>query len=334
MNHSLEFEKPITELERKIEELQRFSARENIDVSEEIKHLQQKSDKIRKEIYENLSAWQRVQIARHPKRPYLLDYVDLLMSDFLELHGDRLFADDHALIGGIATFEDREVMVVGHQKGKDTKENIRRNFGMAHPEGYRKALRLMHLAEKLSIPVMCFIDTSGAYPGVGAEERGIAQAIAVNLMEMISIKVPIIVTVIGEGGSGGAIGIGVGDKIIILENSYYSVISPEGCASILWRDRAKTPEAAESLKLSAFDLKSLGIVDEIVPEPMGGAHRNYEVTGCNLGKVLKAQIVKLEQMSVEDLLEKRYEKFRSIGVFLEEKTTKKVQSEGKQENKQ
>lgn len=317
MNGALDFEKPIIELERKIEELKRFSALEDIDVSDEIRHLENKAEKIRKEIYQGLTAWQRVQIARHPKRPYFLDYVGLIMEDYLQLHGDRLFADDQALIGGLATFQGREVMVIGHQKGRDTKENIRRNFGSAHPEGYRKALRLMRLAERLSVPILCFIDTSGAYPGIGSEERGIAEAIAVNLREMIAIPVPIVVTVIGEGGSGGAIGIGAGDVVLILENAYYSVISPEGCASILWRDRERTPDAAQCLKLTAGELLSLGIVDEIIPEPMGGAHHGYEEVAGSLREALNKRLDQLESISVERLLEARYEKYRRIGHFHE-----------------
>lgn len=331
MNGALEFEKPIVELERKIEELRRFSSTENIDVSDEIRHLQKKAEALRKEIFENLTAWQRVQIARHPKRPYFLDYVNLMMEDFLELHGDRLFYDDQALIGGFARFGRFEVMALGHQKGKDTKENIYRNFGSAHPEGYRKALRLMQLAEKFSTPILAFVDTSGAYPGIGAEERGIAQAIAVNLREMMSIRVPILVTVIGEGGSGGAIGIGVGDRVLILENAYYSVISPEGCASILWRNREKTPEAAESLKLIGEDLLPLGIVDEIVPEPMGGAHRNYETTAESLREVLEKHLSEVTALPEDRLLEMRYEKFRRIGIFEEQAKTGSAKQKPKPE---
>src|SRR3989338_7021458 len=277
---TLDFEKTIAELETKIKELQEFSSDKNITLGPEIKKLRDKLDRMKQELYHNLSAWQRVQIARHPDRPYTLDYIRLLMSDFVELHGDRQFADDFAIVAGLAKLNGHHVMVIGHQKGRDTNDKIRRNFGCAHPEGYRKAMRLMHLAEKMHLPVIIFIDTPGAYPGIGAEERGQAQAIAENLKHMMGIKTPIIATIIGEGGSGGALGIGVADKVLILEHAYYSVISPEGCASILWRSSLKAPEAAEALKLTAEDLIKFGVVDEIIPEPQGGAHRDPETVAA------------------------------------------------------
>lgn len=315
--HGLDFEKPIAELERKIEELKSFTSNKKIDLGSEIKNLEEKLAKLRKDTYGNLSAWQRVQIARHPKRPYTMDYIQLLMTDFIELHGDRLFADDQAIIGGVAKFNGNKVMVMGHQKGRDTKENLRRNFGCAHPEGYRKALRLMKMAQRFNLPVVTLIDTPGAYPGVDAEERGQAQAIATNLKEMVDIAVPIVVIVIGEGGSGGAIGLGVGDKVCLLENAYYSVISPEGCASILWRNSAKAPEASETLKLTAKDLLNLGIIDEIIPEPLGGAHRDPEKAAKNLGDTLKRNLDELIKIPKERLLQLRYEKFRKMGIFKE-----------------
>jgi len=315
--HRLDFEKPIAELERKIEELKSFTSNKKIDLGSEIKNLDEKLAKLRKDTYGNLSAWQRVQIARHPKRPYTMDYIQLLMTDFIELHGDRLFADDQAIIGGVAKFNGNKVMVMGHQKGRDTKENLRRNFGCAHPEGYRKALRLMKMAQRFNLPVITLIDTPGAYPGVDAEERGQAQAIATNLKEMIDIAVPIVVIVIGEGGSGGAIGLGVGDKVCLLENAYYSVISPEGCASILWRNSAKAPEASETLKLTAKDLLNLGIIDEIISEPLGGAHRDPEKAAKNLGDTLKRNLDELIKIPKERLLQLRYEKFRKMGIFKE-----------------
>lgn len=316
MNGSgLDFEKPILELERKIEELKAFTSQEDIDLSGEIKKLEAKLKEVKKNIFENLTPWQRVQIARHPKRPFTFDYINKIMSDFVELHGDRSFADDRAIVGGLARIDRHKIMVIGHQKGKDTKENVVRNFGSAHPEGYRKAMRLMKLAEKFDIPVICFIDTPGAYPGIGAEERGQAEAIAYNLREMAILTVPIIVFVIGEGGSGGALGIGVGDRICVLENAYYSVISPEGCAAILWKDRAKAPEAAAVLKLTAHDLLELGIIDEVINEPLGGAHRNPEKTAYLIKKAIKAFLADVKDIPREKLIKTRYEKFRKIGVF-------------------
>jgi acetyl-CoA carboxylase carboxyl transferase subunit alpha len=309
----LDFEKPIVELERKIEELRHFTSDKKIDLSSEIKKLEEKLEKLRKDVYSNLSAWQRVQIARHPQRPYTSDYIALALTDFVELHGDRAFADDLALIGGLAKLDGRKIMVIGHQKGRDTKENIMRNFGCAHPEGYRKAIRLMELAEKFKIPILSIIDTPGAYPGLGAEERGQAEAIAYNLRRMISLSVPIVVVVIGEGGSGGALGISIGDKICVMENAYYSVISPEGCAAILWKNSIKAPLAAASLKLTAKDLLEFGIIDELIQEPLGGAHKNPEQAAQTVKNTIVKLFKELESKPVEKLLESRYEKFRNIG---------------------
>ncbi len=311
----LDFEKPITELEKKIQELKHFVSEKKIDLSSEVKRLEDKLEHLKRDTYGNLTAWQRVQIARHPQRPYTLDYISLMMSDFVELHGDRSFADDKAIVCGLAKLDHQKVAVIGHQKGKDTKENLKRNFGCAHPEGYRKALRIMQLAEKFNLPIVTFIDTPGAYPGIGAEERGQAQAIAFNLREMIRIAVPIIATVIGEGGSGGALGIGVADKVCVLENAYYSVISPEGCAAILWKDGAKAPEAAEVLKLTAQDLLQFGIIDEIIPEPLGGAHRDPQMTAQNLKNSLLGHLKELKSLNKEITLNLRYQKFRKIGIF-------------------
>ncbi|HNX80992.1 MAG TPA: acetyl-CoA carboxylase carboxyltransferase subunit alpha [Candidatus Omnitrophota bacterium] len=314
--HGLDFEKPILELEKKIQELKNLG-RDNkkIDIVAEVKKLEEKLNRLRKEIYGTLSAWQRVQIARHPQRPYTLDYVAMMMTDFIELHGDRAFADDKALITGMARFDGQKVVIMGHQKGRDTKENLKRNFGCAHPEGYRKALRVMELADKFKLPILVFIDTPGAYPGVDAEERGQAQAIALNLRQMALIGVPIIATVIGEGGSGGALGIGVADRVCVLENAYYSVISPEGCAAILWKSGTKAPEAAEVLKLTAPDLLKLGIIDEVVPEPLGGAHRDPQEMGQALKEVIKRRLKELMPLDRTELLDERYKKFRSIGKF-------------------
>ncbi|MEW5758789.1 MAG: acetyl-CoA carboxylase carboxyltransferase subunit alpha [Candidatus Omnitrophota bacterium] len=313
--HGLDFEKPILELERKIEELKKFSSGQKINLNGEVKKLEDKLAALKNDIYKNLSPWQRVQIARHPKRPYTLDYINLMMTDFLELHGDRAFADDKAIVTGFAKLDKYKVMVCGHQKGRDTKENLMRNFGCAHPEGYRKALKNMQLAEKFNLPIIIFIDTPGAYPGIGAEERGQAHIIAYNLREMIKIRVPIIVTVIGEGGSGGALGIGEGDRILILENAYYSVISPEGCAAILWKSSTRAPDASEVLKLTGEDLLKFSIVDEIVPEPQGGAHRDPESASSNLKKSILKNLEELLKIPKDELLEQRYQKFRNIGVF-------------------
>lgn len=311
----LSFEKPIADLEKKIQELKNFTSTKKVDLTSEIKRLEEKLGVLRQDIYGNLTAWQRVQIARHPKRPYTLDYIDMIMTDFIELHGDRYFADDLALITGLAKIGGKKVVVMGHQKGRDTKENLKRNFGCAHPEGYRKALRVMRLAEQFGLPMVILIDTPGAYPGIGAEERGQAQAIALNLREMISIAVPIIAVVIGEGGSGGALGIGVADKVCVLENAYYSVISPEGCAAILWKSGSKAPEAAEALKLTAKDLLGMGLIDEILPEPLGGAHRDPQQTALDLKAALSRNLKTLGSLSTAKLLETRYEKFRNMGKF-------------------
>ena len=312
---TLEFEKPIVELEQTLEALQKQAQDQKIDLTAQIKAIEEKLEATRKEIFTNLTAWQRVQLARHPKRPYMLDYIQRIASDFIELHGDRRYADDRAIVGGLATIGDYPVMVIGQQKGRDTKENLMRNFGSPHPEGYRKALRLMQLAEKFDLPVVTFIDTPGAYPGVGAEERHIAEAIAVNLREMMVLKTPLIAMVIGEGGSGGALGIGVCDRVVILENAYYSVISPEGCAAILWKDRANAAQAAQALKLTAKDLLELGVVDEVIPEPLGGAHKDYDATAAALKKCVLKHLEKLLEMKTSELLEARYKKYRQMGVY-------------------
>lgn len=317
--NGLDFEKPIIELEAKIKELKTFGSNKNINLKPEIQKLEQKLESMKGDIYSNLTDWQRVQIARHPSRPYTLDYINMMTTEFIELHGDRLFADDSALIGGFAKIDGQRVMIIGHQKGRDTKENIMRNFGCAHPEGYRKAMRLMQLAEKCNIPVVVFIDTPGAYPGLGAEERGQAQAIASNLKDMAMLSVPVIASVIGEGGSGGALGIGIADRVCILENAYYSVISPEGCASILWRNSVKAPDAANALKLTSHHLKEYGIVDEIIPEPSGGAHRDSGSVILSLKNTILKYIKELSSLSKEELLEARYLKYRNIGEFIEKK---------------
>jgi len=311
----LDFEKPIVELEKKIQELRRFISEKKIDLSSEVKRLEDKLEHLKKDTYTNLSAWQRVQLARHPQRPYTLDYIGLLMSDFIELHGDRLFSDDKAIVSGFAKLDKQKIAVIGHQKGRDTKENLKRNFGCAHPEGYRKALRVMQMAEEFGLPIIIFIDTPGAYPGIGAEERGQSQAIATNLRDMVSIATPIISIVIGEGGSGGALGVGVADRVFVLENSYYSVISPEGCAAILWKDGAKAPLAAEVLKLTGDDLVKLGVIDGIIPEPLGGAHRDHQKIAENVRESILKGIKELKSLSKDDLLRSRYTKFRSMGVI-------------------
>lgn len=323
MKHQLDFEKPIFELQKKLEDLRQHPETHAIDVSfeEEIALIEAKIEETRKQIYSNLTPWQRVQLARHPKRPYTMDYLAGAFTDFEELHGDRLFADDRAVVGGFAKLGDQRVVVIGTQKGRDTKENILRNFGSAHPEGYRKALRLMRMADKFGLPIITLIDTAGAYPGIGAEERHIAEAIAVNLREMTMMEVPIVATVIGEGGSGGALGIGVADRVLILENAYYSVISPEGCAAILWKDRSASAKAAEALKITAKHLLDLKLVDEIIPEPLGGAHTNVAATAAALKTAVSAQLAELLAMSGAERLKKRYEKFRAHGHFLERAPT-------------
>jgi acetyl-CoA carboxylase carboxyl transferase subunit alpha len=318
MNGSgLGFEKPILELERKIEELKKFTSSENIDFNSEIERLKQKLEKLKQEIFENLTPWQRVQIARHPQRPYTLDYINMIMHDFTEMHGDRAFADDKAIVCGFAKVDNNKILIIGHQKGRDTVENLKRNFGSANPEGYRKAIRLMKLAEKFNIPIVTFIDTPGAYPGIGAEERGQAEAIAYNLREMASLKVPIIIFVIGEGGSGGALGIGVGDKVYVLENSYYSVISPEGCAAILWKDRAMSGEAAKALKLTAQDLLNFNIIDAMIPEPLGGAHHDPQATAASIKKAILESLAEISSADKDAMVNARYEKFRRIGKFID-----------------
>jgi len=318
MNGSgLEFEKPILELERKIDELKKFTSSENINLHSEIERLKQKLEKLKREIFENLTPWQRVQIARHPQRPYTLDYISMIMHDFIEIHGDRAFSDDKAIVCGLARIDGQKVCVIGHQKGRDTNENLKRNFGSANPEGYRKAMRVMRIAEKLDIPLVTFIDTPGAYPGIGAEERGQAEAIAYNLREMIAVRVPIIIFVIGEGGSGGALGIGVGDRVCVLQNSYYSVISPEGCAAILWKDRARANEAAKALKLTAQNLLDFGIIDIIVPEPLGGAHRDPQAAANNIKRVILNGIKEVSSISKDEMVKARYEKFRCMGRFID-----------------
>lgn len=311
----LDFEKPIVELEKKIQELKSFTSNKKIDLSSEVKKLEEKLEHLKHDTYSNLTSWQRVQLARHPERPYTLDYINMIMTDFIELHGDRIFADDRAIVTGFAKIDQQKIIVMGHQKGRDTKENLKRNFGCAHPEGYRKALKVMQLAEKFNLPIVIFIDTPGAYPGLGAEERGQAQAIALNLREMMRIAVPIVAIVIGEGGSGGALGIGIADKVCVLENAYYSVISPEGCAAILWKSGSKAPEAAEVLKLTAEGLKKMGIIDEAIPEPLGGAHRNPQKMAQTLKETITRHLKELQARSKEKLLAARYEKFRSIGVL-------------------
>jgi acetyl-CoA carboxylase carboxyl transferase subunit alpha len=314
----LEFEKPIVELEQKILEMREFAKGESVELSHEIESLERKLDKLTREIYSNLTRWQRVQLARHPRRPYTLDYIGHLTEGFIELHGDRGYSDDKAVVCGPAHFSGRKVMIIGQQKGRDTKSKLYRNFGMMHPEGYRKALRIMKLAEKFNLPILIFVDTPGAFPGLGAEERGQAEAIARNIKEMARLTVPIIISIIGEGASGGALGIGVGDVVLMMEHSWYSVISPEGCAAILWRDAAKAPDAAEALKLTAPDLIDLEIIDRIVPEPSGGAHRDHAGAARALASTIDEYLDTLVGLSVEELLERRLEKFRKMGVFCHE----------------
>jgi len=318
--NGLDFEKPILELEKKIEELKSFTSREDIDLSGEIKKLEERLKKVKQEVFKNLTPWQRVQIARHPRRLYTLDYIDLIMTDFVELHGDRLYGDDKAIVCGLAKIDGKKIAVIGHQKGKDTKENLLRNFGSAHPEGYRKSMRIMEMAEKFNLPIIVFIDTPGAYPGIGAEERGQAEAIAKNLFKMCMLKTPIIIFVIGEGGSGGALGIGVGDRLYVLEYAYYSVISPEGCAAILWKERSKAPEAAKTLKLTGKDLLELGVVDGMIKEPLGGAHRDPQEMAASIKSVIKRDMDILRAVDKNKLIKQRYERFRKIGVFAENKS--------------
>jgi acetyl-CoA carboxylase carboxyl transferase subunit alpha len=309
----LEFEKPIVDLEKMLAEISEHSSEHKMNFQSEVKRLEKKIAETREKIYSNLTPWQRVQIVRHPQRPYMLDYIRDICSEYIELQGDRIHADDKALIGGLATIDDQQFMVIGHQKGRDTRENLMRNFGCAHPEGYRKALRLMTMANRFKLPIISFIDTPGAFPGIPSEERHIAEAIAVNIREMFRLEVPIIAVVIGEGGSGGALGIGVADRVLILENSYYSVISPEGCASILWKDRAYAPDAAEALKMTAPHLKELGIVDELIPEPSGGAHKDSKTTTAAVKKCLMRHYAELKKLKGPTLTKRRYDRFRVFG---------------------
>jgi acetyl-CoA carboxylase carboxyl transferase subunit alpha len=319
----LEFEKPIYELEKRISDLKELAGRrgddslDDLELSREIKSLEEKLDRLSRDIYSKLTRWQRVQLARHPRRPCSLDFISLMTTDFVELHGDRGFSDDKAIVGGFAKLDGKPILVVGQQKGRDTKQKLYRNFGMPHPEGYRKALRLMHLASRFGRPVMVLIDTPGAFPGIGAEERGQAEAIAHNLREMTRLQVPIVIIVIGEGASGGALGIGVGDRVFMLENAWYSVISPEGCAAILWRDAAKAQEAAEALKLSAPDLMKLKVIDKIIPEPGGGAHRDPNRQAQVLKTEVLSALAELEDLSTEELIARRIAKFRVMGEYRE-----------------
>jgi acetyl-CoA carboxylase carboxyl transferase subunit alpha len=313
----LDFEKPILELQHRLQELKSHSAKHDIDFDSEVESMELKILETRRQIYDNLTAWQRVQIARHVQRPFSLDYINRCFTGWIELHGDRVFGDDKAMPCGLAKLGAEHCVVISQQKGRDTKENVKRNFGCAYPEGYRKALRIMRLGQKFGLPIITLIDTPGAYPGIGSEERHIAEAIAVNLREMMTLRVPIIACVIGEGGSGGALGIGVADRVLIMENAYYSVISPEACSAILWKDRKHAPEAAEALKLTAQDLMRLGVVDEIVPEPEGGAHRDHDTAAANLGSALRRNLKQALKTPVDELLKQRYVKFRKLGNFAE-----------------
>ena len=310
----LDFERPIVELEKKIAELKGLASEEKLQVDDEIKRLERKAERLTKDVYSKLSRWQRVQLARHPNRPYTLDFVKHMADDFIELHGDRLYADDAAIVAGLAKLGEKQVVVIGHEKGRTTKEKIERNFGMAHPDGFRKALRVMQMAAKFKKPIVTFIDSSGAYPGIGAEERGISESIARNMKEMALLPVPIICVITGEGMSGGAIAIALGDRVLILENAVYSAITPEGCASILWRDSSKAPQAAESLKVSAKDLMQLGVVDEIIEEPLGGAHRNHKKAAENVKSAILRHLAELDKLPSEELTQMRIDKFARIGV--------------------
>jgi acetyl-CoA carboxylase carboxyl transferase subunit alpha len=313
----LDFEKPIIELEKMIEELETFSVTTETDLSSQISELRERCDNLKKDIFTKLTAWQRVQLARHPNRPLTTDYIEFVFNDFLELHGDRRFGDDKALVTGLARLNGRRVMVMGHRKGRAVRDKIACNFGMAHPEGYRKALHKMCLAEKFHLPVITFVDTPGAYPGIGAEERGQAHAIAENIREMSRLRVPIVTIVIGEGGSGGALGIGVADRLAIMENAYYSVISPEGCASILWKTSDRAEDAANTLKLTAQDLKEFGIVDDIVPEPLGGAHRDQIGAARSVRAYLESTLAEFDGVPCGELVERRYQRLKSVGKYLE-----------------
>lgn len=315
MATDLSFEKPLNELRKKIKELERFTTHEGIDFSEEIKDLEKKAEKLEQEIYGQLTPWQKTQIARHSKRPTTLDYIQNIFTDFVELHGDRLFGEDYAIVSGIAKLNNRPVTVIGHQKGKDTKENILRNFGMPHPEGYRKALRLMYQAEKFKRPIICFIDTPGAYPGIAAEERGQSEAIARNLREMALLKVPMICIVTGEGGSGGALALGVGNRVYMLQNSIYSVISPEGAAALLWKDATKASKAADTMGITAKHSLEFGIINGIIPEPLGGAHKDIKLQSIEIKKAIETSLAELLNLDGDQLIEDRYQKFRVIGQY-------------------
>ena len=314
----LDFEKPILDIERKIEDLKGVASEENPEAVEELKRLERKVERLRREVYAKLTRWQRVKLARHPRRPYTLDYLKLIAPNFMELHGDRRFGDDPAIVGGLAVVDDLPLVIIGHQKGRDTKENIYRNFGMAHPEGYRKALRLMRLAANYGCPIVTFVDTPGAYPGLGAEERGQSEALARNILEMAHLAVPIVTVVIGEGGSGGALAIAVGDVVMMMENSIYSVITPEGCAAILWKDSSKAEQAAEALKLTAPDLLELKVIDEVIPEPVGGAHRDPEEAARRVKDAVLRHVRGLIGLPAQELLDRRLEKYLKMGVYLEE----------------
>jgi acetyl-CoA carboxylase carboxyl transferase subunit alpha len=322
MEITFDFESPIADMDKKIEELKNSAQNGDLDLSDQIKNLEKTKNELKQKIYSSLSAWQRVQIARHPQRPYFADYVNLIFEDFIELSGDRAFGNDQAILCGIATIDGEPVVAIGHQKGRTLEENMDRNFGMAHPEGYRKAIRVMKMAEKFNRPIITFIDTAGAYPGITAEERGQAEAIARNLRDMSDLKVPIISVVIGEGGSGGALGIGVSNKVLCLENAYYSVISPEGCAAILFRDASKASQAAQAMKLTAKDLLNLKVIDEVVKEPLGGAHYDYEKTALNIKVCLNKYLSIYENMTTKKIVEERFLKFRNMGIY--EDTSKKA----------
>lgn len=317
MGKTLAFEEPIVRLREKIGELEQYTADSSVDLSAEIETLKMRLKNLEKDIYGNMESWDRVQVARHPQRPTTLEYIDELFEDFIQLHGDRNYGDDEAIVGGIASFDSKPITIIGHQRGRGTKENVRRNFGMPHPEGYRKALRLMQQAEKFNRPIICFIDTKGAYPGRAAEERGQSEAIARNLVEMAGLTVPVISIVIGEGGSGGALALGIANHIHMLENSTYSVISPEGAATILWKDASLSKEAAEAMKITAPDLKEMGIIDEVIPEVLGGAHRDHKAQSLYLIEAIRNSLEQLVSMNKTEIVEHRYEKFREIGVFSE-----------------
>lgn len=316
--YALEFEKPLRDLDRQLEQLHQLSIENNVNVSSEIAAIERKIEATKRAIYNNLTPWQRVQIARHSKRPFTLDFVEKIFTDFQEFHGDRMYRDDPSMVGGAARFNGHPVMIIGQQKGRDTKENLMRNFGMPHPEGYRKAMRLMHMAEKFKLPVISFVDTPGAFPGIGSEKRHVAEAIAVNQREMIRLRVPIVTVVIGEGGSGGALGIAVADRVLVFENAYYSVISPESCSTILWKDKASAPKAAAALRLGDSEmLKKNGIVDEIVVEPFGGNHNDPDEAAQNLAKSLRKHLKALNNLKTETLVKRRYDRFRNLGVYQE-----------------